>query len=83
MVALGEDEEEKDRMNIDQLKGQFRHVLTSGGWLVFLLVFLPREWWERAVENVKHIGTIAGALGGVVAVASHWWSASEKKEPQQ
>lgn len=64
-----------------KLAGQIRHILTSGGWLVFLLVFLPTAWWERALANIKLIGTIAGAAGGLLAIVGHYWSATSKDVP--
>lgn len=67
-----------------KLAGQIRHFLTSGGWIVFLVVFLPSEWWDRATENIKklgNIGTLIGASSGGIALLAHWWSAASKVEP--
>jgi hypothetical protein len=58
-----------------KIAGQVRHFLTSGGWLLFLLVFLPKEWWERAIDNVKAIGTILGLAAAAFATYGHVWSA--------
>lgn len=68
-------------MNKDAIKGQLRHFLSTGGWLLFLLVFLPTEWWERALANIKQIGNILGVVGGIVALYAHHWSATDKQQP--
>jgi hypothetical protein len=69
-----------------KLLGQIRHFLTSGGWMVFvfvfLLLFMPQGWWDNAQANAQKLKSIVALLGmgsGGIALLGHYLSLKDKE----